>query len=111
MVWLMYKGERSSLTGPTLVAAAETNCWRVRAEDKGAGAGKKPWTVTARSKAKRRQSVGVVEDGMLMLAGMGTGVGLARLWCVGVCVCRDDELRDENQHRKEDKEGKCVVKA
>ena len=81
----MYKGERSSLTGATLVAAAETNCWRVRAMDKGAGAGKKPWTVTARSKARRRQSVGVVEDGMLMLAGMGHGSGAcAPVVCVGV---------------------------
>lgn len=81
----MYKGERSSLTGATLVAAAETNGWRVVAEDKGAGVRKKPWTVTARSKARRRQSVGVVEDGMLLLGWDGAREwGLLRLCCV--CV-------------------------
>jgi hypothetical protein len=81
----MYRGESGSCgTGATLVPAADTDGWRARAEDKRAGARKKPWTVTASSKASRRQSDEGVEDGMLMLVWLGTGWGLPVL-----DVCKD----------------------
>ena len=77
----MYRGESGSRgTGATLVPAADTDGWRARAEDKRAGARKKPWTVTASSKASRRQSDEGVEDDILMLVWLGHGSG--------ACLCR-----------------------
>lgn len=67
----MYSRESSSRCTGAAVAAAEMDGWHVGAEDKGAGARKKPWMETASSSASRRQSDDdeVEEEGMLMLAG------------------------------------------